>query len=151
MGTRSMTGQLPQFSLATNHLPKVIEQPNSQGLAVFLMIETKSAVDNIDEIAAVAGADVLLIGSNDLSIELGVPGQFESEQFRRALETVSEACRGHGKIMGLAGIYDHPDLHNWAVHKSGVKFIPAQQDSGWIAKGSKSCIAAMREVIASKL
>lgn len=150
MGKRSMTGQLPQFSLATNPLPKVIEQSNNQGSAVFLMIETQSAIDNIDEIAAVAGSDVLLVGSNDLSIELGVPAQFDSERFQRALETVSEACRKNGKIMGLAGIYDRPDLFEWAVHKLGVRFILAQQDSGWIAKGSKSGIAEIKGVV-SKL
>lgn len=150
VGKRSMTGQLPQFSIATNPFPKVIEQSNSQGSAVFLMIETQAAIDNIDGIAAVAGGDVLFVGSVDLSIELGVPGQFDSDKFKRALKTVSAACKRHSKIMGLAGIYDRPELHRWAIHELGVRFILAQQDSGWIAKGSKTDLAAIKEVIASK-
>lgn len=43
----------------------------------------------MDDIAAVDGVDILLIGSNDLAIELGVPGQFESTGFRDTLEKVS--------------------------------------------------------------
>lgn len=114
------------------------------------MIETQSGVDNVDEIAAVSGVDVLFVGSVDLSIEIGVPGQFDSDKFKRALETVSEACKRHSKIMGLAGIYDRPDLHSWAIHELGVRFILAQQDSGWIAKGSKMGMAEIKEVIASR-
>jgi 2-keto-3-deoxy-L-rhamnonate aldolase RhmA len=74
------------------------------------MIETVQAIGNLDAIASVEGVDVLLVGSNDLSIELGIPAQFESPVFRDALEKVSRACRQNGKIMALGGIYDRPDI-----------------------------------------
>lgn len=41
------------------------------------------------------------------------------------LAKVSEACRKHGKIMGLAGIYHQPVIQDWAVNKLGVGFIPS--------------------------
>lgn len=146
-GIRSLTGQLPQFGVATNLPAHVIEQTNAQGSAVGLMIETRSAIDNIESIAAVPGIDLLLIGSNDLSLELGVPGHFESGVFRDALEAVGAVCKKHGKVFGLAGIYDRNELHDWAINRLGVRFILAQQDSGWIAKGSKSCIEELQKVI----
>lgn len=60
----------------------MVEQTNYRGSTVFVMIETRLAIENIDSIAAVDGVDVLLIGSNDLSIELRVPGPFETNKFQ---------------------------------------------------------------------
>jgi 2-keto-3-deoxy-L-rhamnonate aldolase RhmA len=60
----------------------VVEQTDDRGSTVFVMIETPLAIENIDSIAAVDGVEVLLIGSNDLSIELRVPGQFETKKFQ---------------------------------------------------------------------
>ncbi|USP82133.1 hypothetical protein yc1106_09407 [Curvularia clavata] len=143
LGKRSMTGQLPLFGLKTTHQDQIISESNSRGSSVFLMIETKESIDNVGDIASVEGVDVLLIGSNDLAIELGVPGQFESQKFRSALAKVSEACRKHGKIMGLAGIYGQPVIQDWAVNELGVGFILVGQDSGFIAATAKESVRAV--------
>ncbi|KAH7070251.1 HpcH/HpaI aldolase [Paraphoma chrysanthemicola] len=143
MGKRSMTGQLPLFSLRSLPQEQIIAESNAEGSTVFLMIETKESIGNADEIAAVEGVDVLLIGSNDLAIELGLPGQFDSERFRAALIKVSQACRKYGKIMGLAGIYDQPSIQDWAVNELGVGYILVGQDSGFLAKTSKASLAAI--------
>lgn len=110
------------------------------------MIETKDGIDNVDEIAAVDGVDMLLIGSNDLSIELGVPGGFQTPIFHAALESVSKACSIHGKIMGLAGIYDNYEIQTWAINVLNVRYILCQGDMGIIARGAADCIAAMPKV-----
>ena len=141
-----MTGQLPQFSYTAHPHATVIPESNEVGSTVFVMIETKEAIENLDSIASVPGADVLLVGSNDLSIELGVPAQFDSPKFKEALTEVSQACKKHGKIMGLAGIYDMPEIHRWAVHELGVGWILGGQDASFIAKGAKGCIEALGKV-----
>lgn len=64
-------------------------------------IETKKAVEHVDEIAAVEGIDVLLIGPNDLSISLGVPGDTMNPIMTQAITKVSDACRSHGKKFGI--------------------------------------------------
>ena len=110
------------------------------------MIETKESIENVDEIAAVDGVDVLLIGSNDLAIEHGVPGKFESAEFRSALEAVSHACRKYGKIFGLAGIYVKQELHDWVLNTLGAKFILGQQDSGLLARSSKEVVDALSKI-----
>jgi 2-keto-3-deoxy-L-rhamnonate aldolase RhmA len=67
-------------------------------------IETVAGVHNVDEIAAVAGIDVLWIGHFDLSNSLGIPGQFDHPQFQEAVARVLQACDQHGKVPGfLAG------------------------------------------------
>lgn len=145
-GCRSMTGQLPIFRLRPMPIPTVIEESNAHASTVVLMIETKDSIDNVNEIAAVEDADVLLIGSNDLSIELGVPGDFKSQPFRDALTAVSQACKKYGKTMGLAGIYDWPDLQAWAIDELGVRVILAQQDSGLLVGGGKKCVQALKKL-----
>ena len=141
-----MTGQLPVFSLKPTRPQQVIGESNASASSVILMIETKDGVENADEIAAVDGADVLLIGSNDLSIELGVPGGFQTPVFRSALEAVSEACRRHNKVMGLAGIYDNHEIQNWAINTLGVRYLLVHGDSGLLASGAVRCIAAVPKV-----
>ncbi|KGO42817.1 Pyruvate/Phosphoenolpyruvate kinase [Penicillium expansum] len=108
--------------------------------------EPLDSIENVDDIAAVDGVDVLLIGSNDLAIELGVPGQFESTEFRNALEKVSQSCHKHRKIFGLAGIYDAPEIQDWALNTLGARFILAQQDSGLIAGAGKKCADVLSRI-----
>lgn len=133
-------GQLPLFGLRPSPQDRVISETNAKGSTVFLMIEAKESVNNVEEIATIEGVDVFLIGSNDLAIEFGIPGQFESEEFRSALVKVSQACKRHRKIMGLAGIYNHPVLHDWAINELDVGFLLAGQDSGFIAKSAKDTL-----------
>ncbi|KAJ5494623.1 hypothetical protein N7463_010710 [Penicillium fimorum] len=116
---------------------------NSNASSVFVMIETKESIDNVDDIAAVDGIDDLLIGLNDLATELGVPAQFKRKEFQSAVEAVSQACKEHGKVFGLAGIYENEELHDWALNKLGAGFILVQQDSGILARAGKDCSNAI--------
>lgn len=141
-----MTGQLPLFNLKPTPANEIIEKTNAHGSTVILMIETRESIEKADEIVAVPGVDVLLIGSNDLSIELGVPGGFQTQEFRTALEFVSTVCKKHGKTFGLAGIYDAPEIQDWALNTLGARFILGQQDSGLIAREGKKCAEALDNV-----
>src|SRR6478736_2111473 len=51
-------------------------------LVIVPMIETNEALENLDAIASVPGVDVLLIGPSDLSIELGVPLDYQCELYQ---------------------------------------------------------------------
>jgi len=63
--------------------------------AVIVMLETAEGIENCDAIAAVDGIDVLLIGSGDLTTDLGIPGQVDHPRLRAAYERVAAACRTH--------------------------------------------------------
>src|SRR5829696_8660310 len=81
----------------------IIEKMESANDEVLLIaqIETARGVENLDEIAAVEGIDVLWIGHFDLTNSLGIPGQFDHPQFQDALAQVLAACRKHGKTPGF--------------------------------------------------
>ncbi len=67
---------------------------------LFAQIETRQGVENAEAIAAVDGVDCLWVGHFDLSASLGIPGQFDHQDFTDAIKTVIKACRKHGKSAG---------------------------------------------------
>jgi 2-dehydro-3-deoxyglucarate aldolase/4-hydroxy-2-oxoheptanedioate aldolase len=70
-------------------------------VAGIVQIETLSALQAVDGIAALEGVDALFVGPSDLTHALGVPGDLESSAFCEALERVLGACRAHGVPAGI--------------------------------------------------
>ena len=64
-------------------------------------IESPLGVENLEAIASVEGIDVLWVGHWDLSIQMGIPGQFESTRFQDAIKRVVETCDRHGLSAGV--------------------------------------------------
>jgi 4-hydroxy-2-oxoheptanedioate aldolase len=73
-------------------------------MMIVVMLETAEGIANADGIAKVPGVDVVMIGSSDLSMELGIPGEFENEKMVQAYRQVIAACRKHGKWAGMGGV-----------------------------------------------
>ncbi len=73
------------------------------GVLSIAQIETRTAVENADAIASVKGIDVLLIGPNDLSISLGVPGETMGPLMIDAITRVADACDRHHKKFAIHG------------------------------------------------
>ena len=67
---------------------------------VFTQIETAEGVENAAAIAAVPGVDCLWVGHFDLSVSLGIPGDFDNPKFKSAIDRVIEAARKSGKALG---------------------------------------------------
>ncbi len=108
VGHRSITGALPQLGFEPTPIPQATGAINAATLVV-VMLETPLAIDNAEAIAAVPGVDALLVGTNDLTIEMGIPGQIDHEKVAAAYEKVLAACASHKKYAGLGGVY-RPDL-----------------------------------------
>jgi 2-keto-3-deoxy-L-rhamnonate aldolase RhmA len=125
---------------------ELIDKTNRTGSTVLVMIESGEAVARADEIAAVDGVDAIVMGSQDLCVDLGVPGQVDSPQTRAALEAVSRACRKHGKVFGIAGIYNNPALQDWAISTLGARFLLVHQDTSLLTSGGAAAVAAVPDV-----
>ena len=69
----------------------------NQETLVIPQCETVEALSDIETIAAMDGVDGIFIGPFDLSISMGMPGDFENPQFRAALARILSACRAAGK------------------------------------------------------
>ena len=84
------------------------------------MIETAEGIKNADAIAAINGVDCLWIGHSDLSVSLGIAGDYHAPRFRNAVATVMAAARRHSKSVGrLIGSPEEAAR----VYGDGVDFI----------------------------
>jgi 2-keto-3-deoxy-L-rhamnonate aldolase RhmA len=104
LGKRSMGGALAQLGYAAVPVGEAARLVNEETLVV-VMIESPQGVANAEEIAAVKGVDALLVGTNDLCFEMGIPGQFNDARVADAYKKVIAACRRHGKFPGMGGMY----------------------------------------------
>ena len=100
-----MTGSLPQINFESHPLDTLSNAINKSTLLI-LMIETPEALENANAIAALEGVDALLIGTNDLCMEMGIPGQFDHKQIDEAYDIVISACNKFGKFPGMGGVYE---------------------------------------------
>jgi 2-dehydro-3-deoxyglucarate aldolase/4-hydroxy-2-oxoheptanedioate aldolase len=80
-------------------MPEIIEHCNTQTLVVF-QIETKRGLEARDEILSVPGIDAVMIGPADLSISLGVPGDFQHPTMVDAMEKIRDSCIAHNVAPG---------------------------------------------------
>ena len=76
-----------------------IETANANTLLI-AQIETVHGLEAVDDIAAVDGIDVLWVGQTDLSLSLGIPGQFDAPEFTSALDRVIQAAHANNKAAG---------------------------------------------------
>jgi 2-dehydro-3-deoxyglucarate aldolase/4-hydroxy-2-oxoheptanedioate aldolase len=79
-----------------------IARANAQTI-VIAMIETAKGVDQVEQIAAVDGVDLLWLGHFDLTNSLGIPGQFEHPRFQAAVDRLLAAANAAGKPVGYMG------------------------------------------------
>ena len=61
-------------------------------MLLILQIERALAVKHIDDLLSVPGVDAALVGPNDLSISLGIPGELQNQMIENAIQTVVDAC-----------------------------------------------------------
>jgi 2-keto-3-deoxy-L-rhamnonate aldolase RhmA len=76
-----------------------VESAN-QNVFIAIQVETAGAVEHADEIAALDGVDHMFVGPSDLSMALGVVGQFHHEKLWEAIEHVAAACEKNGISWG---------------------------------------------------
>ena len=110
------------------------------------MIETLDALENVEAILAVQGVDMVLVGSNDLTAEMGIPGDFDHPKLRDAYKRIIAAARQQGKHVGIGGLAGRLDLTADFV-KLGARYVSTGTDLGFLVG---ACMAKAREVHAMK-
>ncbi len=135
LGHRSIYGQQPQFLFKSLPLTQATQLANDETL-VIIMLETPAAIGLADAIAATPGVDVVMIGTNDLCAEMGIPGQYGDTRVEEAYRTVVAACRRHGKFPGMGGVVDHALMEKYIG--LGMRFILSGNDTGFLMAGANA-------------
>lgn len=105
LGQRSAINNLPHMRMQRMEA-SLQNTVLNRAIVVQVLVETERGIDKIEEIASTPGLDMIGIGTNDLTAELGVAGDFRHPSVRRAHLTAIEVCRRHQKPLAIGGIRD---------------------------------------------
>ena len=109
LGERGAGGALPHLEYRSFPAAEANAAVNDATM-VIVQFESAEAIEKADEIAAVEGVDMGLIGVNDMLASMGLAGQYEHAKVRDAYARTIAACRKHGKHVGVGGLSTRPKL-----------------------------------------
>ena len=141
VGKRGVSGALPQTGYRA--IPDLYETVNA-ATTVMVMFESQAALDAADEIAAIDSLDMVMIGTNDLLAELGLPaGEFDAikDAYARAID----ACTKYGKHVGVGGLASRPDLVAEFV-KMGARYVSNGTDLTFLAAAAREKAAEVAKL-----
>jgi len=141
-GTRSLLGANPHTLFRVGPAAETMHKMNEATL-VAVMIESALGVENADEIAAVEGVDMLLVGTNDLCNSLGVPGALDHPSVREAYEHVASVCRARGTHLGVGGLNSRPELAKEMINL-GARYVSAGSDTGFLTSAAGATVRLYR-------
>lgn len=146
VGQRSMIAKIPQTGFVRSPVNEFVKAAN-QKVVVQVLIESSLGVENIDAIAAVEGVDIIAVGANDLTAEMGCPGQVREPAVIAAFERIAAAANRYGKIAVVGGVPD--DEYYLAILEMGFSsFIFAGIDTDILTDGLAQRANAWRQKFA---
>jgi len=125
-----------EFKAAADYFKAV----NDETLLIAQM-ESREAIGNVEAITAVPGIDVAMMGTQDLSLDMGFPGQGQNPEMRAAVQKVVDACRKNGKASGnhIPGI---DDLRYWIGQ--GMRMITYSYETNLIIEKGREALKALK-------
>jgi 2-keto-3-deoxy-L-rhamnonate aldolase RhmA len=141
LGDRSNAGPLPHLQYRSFPTAEANAALDAATMVV-VQFESDEALINADEIVAVPGVDMVLIGTNDLLADWGIPGQYDHARVREAYEITIAACRRHGKTAAVGGLTTRPNLVADFV-RMGARYVSTGTDLGFLLG---ACIAKAKDV-----
>jgi 4-hydroxy-2-oxoheptanedioate aldolase len=130
LGERSNAGGLPHLHFRTFPAPEAYAVLNDATM-VIVQFESADALGRTDEIVAVDGVDMVLVGLNDLLADWGIPGQYDHPRVRETYAATIAACRRHGKHCGVGGLSTRPDLVAEFV-RMGARYVSTGTDLSFL-------------------
>ena len=121
--------------------PDYARQANDE-LMVILQIENKEAIDNIDAILEVPGIDVVFLGPNDLSTDMGRMGHWDHPDVQAAIATLEAAAKARNIPLGTIS-------RNWeaaqACLERGYRFQSLLGDIPFLIQSAQAMVSRFRE------
>ena len=112
-------------------------------IVTFAMIETASALDNLDDILSVESLDAIYIGPSDLSLALGCNPTFDDldPKAAEAVDHILARAKAHGVVAGIHN--GTPESAQKRIAK-GFQFVTVSSDARLMAAGAQQVISKMR-------
>jgi 2-dehydro-3-deoxyglucarate aldolase/4-hydroxy-2-oxoheptanedioate aldolase len=140
VGIRGFGLTVMQSNYEPVSIPQMIAHRNENGM-VILQIETVKALEAREELLSVPGIDVVMVGPVDLSISLGIPGEFEHPRFIDAIDQIRETCDAKGIAPGI-------QCRGIALSKfcrdRGFRFLGTSNEWNLLLEKARETVAALR-------
>jgi 2-keto-3-deoxy-L-rhamnonate aldolase RhmA len=146
LGERSNASGLPHLHFRSFPAPEAYAALNDATM-IIVQFESAAALEKAEEIVAVDGIDMVLIGLNDLLADWGLPGQYDHPRVREVYGKTIALCRKHGKHCGVGGLSTRPDLVAEFV-KMGARYVSTGTDLAFLLS---ACTARAKQVHDIKL
>jgi 4-hydroxy-2-oxoheptanedioate aldolase len=144
LGERGNPGTLPQLQYRSFPNADVYAAVNDATM-VIVQCESQEALAGMEEIVAVEGVDLVLMGINDLLADWGIPGQYDDPKVRDAYARVISICRQHRKHVGVGGLASRPDLVAEYVRMGG-RYVSTGTDLGFLLAAAAQKAKQVEEI-----
>lgn len=119
---------------------QIMDHQNRTTLGV-VQFESLAAVENADALLSTPGLDVIMVGPADLSINLGIPGEFDNPLLVSTIDRVIEKCKKHGVVPGIQ-VRTVAQARFWAAR--GMRFVGAGAEHGLLLEKAREAVSALR-------
>jgi 4-hydroxy-2-oxoheptanedioate aldolase len=143
-GTRGVAKMVRATSFGQNF--QNYYQQAKENIVGIVQIETLEALEHLDAIAALDGIDVLFIGPADLTMALGIFGQFDHPLYIDAVKATVNAANKAGKTTGI--LFFNAD--EYARYSSmGIRLIACGADATFVADAARKMVHTLQTLRSS--
>ena len=144
LGGRGLSGALPQLGFRSLPAAQALPALNAATM-VIVQFESAASLVAMDEIVAVDGVDMVMIGSNDLLADLGFAGDYDHPKLHDAYARTIAACAKRGKHVGVGGLASRADLVEKFV-KMGARYVSTGTDLGFLMAEAQRRAKQVRDI-----
>jgi 4-hydroxy-2-oxoheptanedioate aldolase len=144
LGERSNASGLPHLHFRSFPAAEAYAALNDATM-VIVQFESAAALENTEEIVAVDGVDLVLVGLNDLLADWGIPGEYDHPRVHEVYARTIAACRKRGKHCGVGGLATRPDLVAEFV-KMGARYVSTGTDLAFLLSACTARAQQVREI-----
>lgn len=146
LGKRGMALRRTHNSFARGN-PQEVMHNNNEETFIILQIESKRAIDHLEELITVPGIDAALIGPNDLSQDLGIPGNVDHPLVQEYIVRMVEKCKGAGIPSGIH-LGSPEALYPWIDR--GMRLLMCSNDIDLIVDGGTKIVKQLQEKLSER-
>ncbi len=146
MGKRGYGVNVTMIGYENRGFAEIIEHQNRNTVSV-VQFETTTAIERADELLSLKGLDIAMVGPADLSISLGVPGQFDHPLLISTVDGLIEKCNRHAVVPGIQtrGL---AMAKMWA--ERGMRFVGAAAEHALLLEKAKETVSMLRAVAVAR-
>ena len=130
LGRRGLSTGLAHLGFRSVPAKEALPAMNAATM-VIVQLESAAGLAAIEDIVAVDGVDMVLIGTNDFLSDLGRPGEYDHPKVAQAYERTIAACKARRKHVGVGGLSSRPDLVQKYV-AMGARFVSTGTDLNFL-------------------